>query len=205
MIEDDLNMLDHFWNNKGDLERWCDWEKRKPHIDPLIVKAWEDYKLARELLSRLIDSADVQVTYIMNAFPIQDAEGLRLAWQPRQQPGHAETKNYATQPGHLWHKGFIECFSSYQTGSEVRALCIECGCIEHAPSDFAWPGCDYCTKDQKCDCQDGQALYRITGEVELKQWCDLKLQREKVGIDCEMDTWLCVAPAEMATEPEALP
>jgi len=29
MTEDEWNMIDYFYNDKGDVTRWCDWEKFK--------------------------------------------------------------------------------------------------------------------------------------------------------------------------------
>lgn len=60
MNENDLNMLDYFWNQKEDLERWSSWEARKPAIQathPEIIKAWEDYKVARRMLTAVIAGA----------------------------------------------------------------------------------------------------------------------------------------------------
>lgn len=57
MTESDKNMLDYFWREKEDLERWSDWKERMEairHSHPEIPKAWEDYKMAKRILSALI-------------------------------------------------------------------------------------------------------------------------------------------------------
>lgn len=57
MTENDLNMIDYFWFEKEDIERWSSWKERLPIIQsthPEIVKAWEDYKTARRLLGAVI-------------------------------------------------------------------------------------------------------------------------------------------------------
>ena len=55
VTEDDWNMLDYFWNDKGDLTRWCDWEEftKKPEAAP-VVKAWNDYQTAQEMMEIVI-------------------------------------------------------------------------------------------------------------------------------------------------------
>jgi hypothetical protein len=62
LTEEDLNMLDYFWNQKEDLERWSSWKDRKPAIQathPEIIKAWEDYKMARRILTAIIAGSRV--------------------------------------------------------------------------------------------------------------------------------------------------
>lgn len=61
MTDEDARMLDYFWNEKGDLERWSNWHARREAIresHPEIIKAWEDYKVARRMLSVVIKAAD---------------------------------------------------------------------------------------------------------------------------------------------------
>jgi hypothetical protein len=57
MTEEDLNMLDYFWFQKEDIERWSSWKERRGIIQqshPEIVKAWDDYQTARRILSAII-------------------------------------------------------------------------------------------------------------------------------------------------------
>lgn len=59
LTENDKNMLNYFWTQKGNLERWSSWEKRKEAIRkvrPEIVEAWERYKSAIRVLDALIDT-----------------------------------------------------------------------------------------------------------------------------------------------------
>jgi hypothetical protein len=57
LTEEDLNMLDYFWNQKEDIERWSSWKERRPIIQqshPEIVRAWDDYQTARRMLTAVI-------------------------------------------------------------------------------------------------------------------------------------------------------
>ncbi len=61
LTEEDVNMLAYFWNEKGDLERWCHWEDRKEIMEmhcPEILKAWHEYKLSRRVLTKLINNLE---------------------------------------------------------------------------------------------------------------------------------------------------
>ena len=53
--EDDWNMLDYFWNDKGDLTRWCDWERFKSeHPRHPVVATWERYQAEKEALTLMV-------------------------------------------------------------------------------------------------------------------------------------------------------
>lgn len=57
LTEDDINMLDYFWAEKEDLERWVGWEDRKDfikNVKPELIEAWENYKKSKETISRII-------------------------------------------------------------------------------------------------------------------------------------------------------
>ena len=59
MTMEDLRMVKYFWEEKEDISRWCDWEKRKEIIRkeaPEIVKAWEDYYTSRRILYAVVES-----------------------------------------------------------------------------------------------------------------------------------------------------
>ena len=49
----------YFWEYKGDLERYCNFEKLKPQIQnelPEVLKAWEDYKTSIKMLDIVMDN-----------------------------------------------------------------------------------------------------------------------------------------------------
>lgn len=51
------NMLDYFWFERGDIERYVRWNEQRMEEDfPDILKAWKDYKTAEKQLNRLIKS-----------------------------------------------------------------------------------------------------------------------------------------------------
>jgi hypothetical protein len=55
----DIRMLQYFWNQKSNLAYWSDFEKRKAAIrrrHPEVIKAWEDLKHAELCLTLIIDS-----------------------------------------------------------------------------------------------------------------------------------------------------
>ncbi len=53
--EDYLNMLRYFWEEKDDLERYCAFDRdRMAREFPEVLKAWDDYKLARKMLSAVL-------------------------------------------------------------------------------------------------------------------------------------------------------
>ena len=56
LTADDWNMLDYFWTEKGDLERWCGWEtfRLQPEAAP-IVEVWERHKLAEKMVGIVIE------------------------------------------------------------------------------------------------------------------------------------------------------
>jgi len=47
-------LLKYFWEEKGDLERWVEWDTN-PHIPPEVRKVWQDYKTAERILSLVIN------------------------------------------------------------------------------------------------------------------------------------------------------
>ena len=53
MKEEELNSIYYFWFEKGNLERWTDWDKVKDKY-PEIQEAWMNYKKARKNLSDII-------------------------------------------------------------------------------------------------------------------------------------------------------
>ena len=54
----DISMLQYFWTDKEDLERCMLWRDMVPALReqfPEILKAWEDYKTARRMLTAVLD------------------------------------------------------------------------------------------------------------------------------------------------------
>ena len=63
ITEEDLNSLKYFWRYKGDITRWCDWEKKLPVLRvqfPEIVAARENYQTAIRILNACIENAEVR-------------------------------------------------------------------------------------------------------------------------------------------------
>jgi hypothetical protein len=53
--EDAINMLAYFWEEKGDLERWCDFDREHLAREfPAVLKAWDDYKTSRLVLDAVV-------------------------------------------------------------------------------------------------------------------------------------------------------
>jgi len=55
LTEDEWNMLDYFWQEKGDLTRWCGWEKfvAENPTHP-IVEAWARRVSAEETVTLIL-------------------------------------------------------------------------------------------------------------------------------------------------------
>ena len=59
MTDEGINMVTYFWQEKQDLERCIDWQKRKPIIaesHPELIKAWEDYKTSIKMMNAVVKS-----------------------------------------------------------------------------------------------------------------------------------------------------
>lgn len=55
ITEDEWNMIDYFWQEKGDVERWCGWDAFvASHPNHPIVEAWARRKSAEETVTLLI-------------------------------------------------------------------------------------------------------------------------------------------------------
>lgn len=60
ITEEDLNSIKYFWSEKGDLTRWCDWNKKLPALRrqfPEIVAAWESYQTAIRTMTACVENA----------------------------------------------------------------------------------------------------------------------------------------------------
>jgi hypothetical protein len=53
--EEAIDMLAYFWEEKGDMERWCDFDRDYLAREfPVVLKAWEDYKISRLVLGAVV-------------------------------------------------------------------------------------------------------------------------------------------------------
>jgi hypothetical protein len=50
-----INMLAYFWQEKGDIERWCGFDREHLAREfPAVLKAWDNYTASRAVLSAVI-------------------------------------------------------------------------------------------------------------------------------------------------------
>ena len=57
-LEGHVLSLKYFWEEKGDMERYCYFEEIKSLIEehyPEILKAWYDYKLSKKILNNIVN------------------------------------------------------------------------------------------------------------------------------------------------------
>lgn len=57
ITEEQKNMLLYFWEEKEDIERYCDFEDMLPELQkdyPEVIKAWSDYKASRKILTAVL-------------------------------------------------------------------------------------------------------------------------------------------------------
>lgn len=62
LTEKDVNDLKYFWQYKGDLERYCNFEVLKPVLEkekPEVIKAWNDYKASIKILDLVIENLSI--------------------------------------------------------------------------------------------------------------------------------------------------
>lgn len=56
--DDDWNMLDYFWNEKGDVTRWCGWEGfAAAYPGHPIVEAVARYESSKQAITLMIRGA----------------------------------------------------------------------------------------------------------------------------------------------------
>jgi hypothetical protein len=53
--EEAFYSLKYFWNEKGDMESYCDFEA-SIKLFPLLEKAWKDYKLAIQMIDCILEN-----------------------------------------------------------------------------------------------------------------------------------------------------
>lgn len=59
--QDAISMLTYFWQEKGDIERWCDFDREHLRAEfPAVLRAWEDYKAGRAVLDAVMRDLDAQ-------------------------------------------------------------------------------------------------------------------------------------------------
>ena len=59
LTEEQIYDLKYFWEEKGDLERLCNFEELKPKIQeqfPELLKAWNDYKTSIKIMNAVVKS-----------------------------------------------------------------------------------------------------------------------------------------------------
>lgn len=59
LTEEQILDIQYFWEDKRDIERYCDFEKLKPQIQeqfPELLKAWHDYKASIKIMSAVVHS-----------------------------------------------------------------------------------------------------------------------------------------------------
>lgn len=59
LSDQDKAMIVYFWEEKGDLTRWCGWEEKKPLIEaefPELIKALKDFEVAEKMISLVVRS-----------------------------------------------------------------------------------------------------------------------------------------------------
>lgn len=53
---DYISDIKYFWNEKGDIERFCDYSPEKPcEVSSVISRAYTEYKLAQQTLNILLN------------------------------------------------------------------------------------------------------------------------------------------------------
>lgn len=51
-----LDNIKYFWNEKGEIERFCDYSPEKLYeASPIIARAYSEYKIAKQTLSILLN------------------------------------------------------------------------------------------------------------------------------------------------------
>lgn len=53
--EESTATLAYFWNEKGDIERWCNFDRAYLAREfPAVLKAWDDYKASKAVLDAVM-------------------------------------------------------------------------------------------------------------------------------------------------------
>lgn len=56
--EEIASMLEYFWQEKGDIERWTGFDRDMLASEfPAVLKAWDDYKASRAVLDAVVRDA----------------------------------------------------------------------------------------------------------------------------------------------------
>ena len=59
LTEEDRGMIEYFITEKGDITRWCDWEKKKAAIEeelPELIAALKQLDIAERTLNAIMKS-----------------------------------------------------------------------------------------------------------------------------------------------------
>lgn len=57
-LEGHVLSLKYFWEEKGDMERYCHFKEIKPLIEehyPEILNAWDNYKISKKILNNTVN------------------------------------------------------------------------------------------------------------------------------------------------------
>ena len=57
ITEDDIRMVKYFWDEKGDVKRWAEWNEHLADFEkefPELVKVVQDYDMAKKILNAVI-------------------------------------------------------------------------------------------------------------------------------------------------------
>ena len=63
LTQSDLDMVQYFWKEKGDLTSWSSWEEKKPLFQkyfPELVAAWDSLQTAERTLDAVVDSLELE-------------------------------------------------------------------------------------------------------------------------------------------------
>ena len=66
LSDQDKAMIVYFWEEKGDLTRWCSWEEKKPMVEeefPELIKALKDFDIAKKMISLTVRSISETVDF----------------------------------------------------------------------------------------------------------------------------------------------
>lgn len=62
MDSSDVDMVNYFWMEMGDLERWSEWAEKRGEflkVCPELIKAHDDYQMAIRVLTAIVRGLEV--------------------------------------------------------------------------------------------------------------------------------------------------
>ena len=63
ITKDEIVMLQYFWEEKGNIERYIGFEVLKPKLEkqfPEVLKAWNDYKASERILDAVMSTLTIE-------------------------------------------------------------------------------------------------------------------------------------------------